>query len=95
MSVAQEADEETRRSGGNYMERITDPSKINVQDFENPWNFYYLFGCDEGVVNDWLQRNGLLPVTLTCETVVNGGKCGGFMTLKPSANLEGGKLFRC
>ena len=95
MSVAQEADEETRRSGGNYRERITDPSKINVQDFENPWNFYYLFGCDEGVVNDWLQRNGLLPVTLTCETVVNGGKCGGFMTLKPSANLEGGKLFRC
>ena len=66
-----------------------------MQDFENPWNFYYLFGCDEGVVNDWLQRNGLLPVTLTCETVVNGGKCGGFMTLKPSANLEGGKLFRC
>ena len=84
-----------RRSGGNYRERITDPLKIEVKNFENPWNFFHLFGSNDEIVSEWLQKNGLLPVTLTCESLVNGNKCGGLMTLRSSSNLNSGELFRC
>ena len=41
-------------------------------------------------VSEWLQQNGLLPITLTCESLVNGNKCGGLMTLRSSSNLNSG-----
>ena len=87
--------ENSRRSGGNYREHIFNPRNIEIKDFENPWNFFCLFGSSDETVTEWMQQNRLLPVTLTCECLVNGHKCGGLMTLKASSNLQGGQLFRC
>ena len=87
--------QKARKSGGNYRERITDASRITFKDFVNPWNFFYLFGCIESVIIEWMQNNGLLAVTLMCDHSVGANKCGGIMTLKPSSNLQGGQLFRC
>ena len=82
--------ENSRRSGGNYRERILNPRNIEIKDFENPWIFFCLFCSSDEIVTEWMQQNRLLSVTLTCECLVNGHKCGGLMTLKASSNLQDG-----
>ena len=50
--------------------------------------FFYLFGSSDEFVPEWM----LLPITLTCECVVNGNKCESLMTLKSRRQLFNNSL---
>ena len=85
-------------SGGNFRKRLTEPMDIMIRDFKNPWNFYFLFMCDEETITNWCRANGLLASSITCPVKVKAGagkkgsqimkECGGLM-------LPKSRSFRC
>ena len=83
---------------GNFRDRLTVAEDILVEDFKNPWNFYFLFMSDEDTVISWCRAIGLLASTITCPKKVKVGvnddgsnimeDCGGLM-------LPKSRSFRC
>ena len=59
--------------GGGFRKMKENVEDITIDDFINPWNFFYLFNqCGEVVIN-WCVKNGLIASELECPT------CGGQM----------------
>ena len=96
---------ESRRSGGNYKERLNALEDIETSDFNNPWNFYYLFLSDESTIQNWCTDNGLLARSIKCTANVNfedtetgqvqSRTCGGLMILKPRLSKPDNTIFSC
>ena len=62
---------------------------ITFSDFSNPWNFFQVFLNEEAVAHDWCRKNGLLALSLPCET------CDGQATLRKRAGYVANESFRC
>ena len=96
---------DTRRGGGSFKQRLVKAEEIQIQDLQNPWNFYFLFLSDERTVNSWCQANGLLATSVKCSSKVKIGQnedgldifqdCTGEMFIKERAGKAGGASFRC
>ena len=63
-----------RRGGGSFKKRPIKKEDIQMQDLQNPWNFYFLFLSDERIVNSWCQANCLLATSVKFSSKVKIGQ---------------------
>ena len=55
---------DARWGWGSFKERWAKTEDIQIQDLQNPWNFYFPILSDERTVNIWCQANGLLATSV-------------------------------
>ena len=79
------------RKPGNFKNRKVDRSSIKFSDFSNPWNFYIVFLNEEEVGHQWCRDNGLLALSLPCNT----DSCDGQAVLRRRKGYVANESFRC
>ena len=99
------SDNESRRSGGSYRDRLKNAAEADIADLENPWNFFSLFMSDDKTINTWCREHNLLATTTKCTKMVPVGvgadeepimgECGGEMVISSRGNKAGSKWFKC
>ena len=80
-----------RRKPGNFKNRKVGRSSIKFSDFSNPWNFYNVFLNEEEVGHQWCRDNGLLALSLPCNT----DSCDGQAVLRRRKGYVANESFRC